>query len=105
MFAAADPFLASTVTVRTRTGAGANGDVHAAPVPATVFVEDGRKLVRDTTGEQVVSETTLYADPAAESLFATGSLVTVRGRETTVLLVKAHLIGDPDVDHVEINLA
>ncbi|WP_076260869.1 hypothetical protein [Intrasporangium flavum] len=104
MFAAAEDFQLTTVTVRTKTGSGANGDIFGASVDRDVFLEDSRKLVRDATGEQVVSETTLYADVADAAVFTPDSKVALPGRTARVLLAKRHVIGDPDVDHLEVTL-
>ncbi|NUO58994.1 MAG: hypothetical protein HOV78_20225 [Hamadaea sp.] len=104
MFTAAGDFQPTTVTVRTKTGSGANGDIFAAAVDRDVFLEDSRRLVRNATGEQVVSEATLYADVADQAIFTTDSKVTLPGRTARVLLAKRHVIGDPDVDHLEVTL-
>lgn len=104
MFAAADDFAPTTVTVETKTGTGANGDVFATAAPVLVFLEDARKLVRDGTGQQVVSESTLYADPADAALFTPDSKVTLPTRVARVILTKTLAIGDPDVDHTEVAL-
>lgn len=98
-------FTTTDVTLATRTGDGARGPVYANPVTRTVFVEDGRKLVRDQAGEQVVSETTLYDAPDAADLYTSGSKATVNGRPTTVITARRRAMGDPDVDHTEIALA
>jgi hypothetical protein len=94
----------STVTVATRTGSGARGAVFATPVTRTVFVEDGRKLVRDEAGEQVVSETTLFDALAAADVYPAGTKVTVNGRAALVIVAKRRALGDPDVDHLEVAL-
>ncbi|GAA2037363.1 hypothetical protein GCM10009740_31450 [Terrabacter terrae] len=104
MFAAAADFQPTTVTVRTKTGSGANGDIFSAPIDRAVFLEDSRRLVRNANGEQVVSETTLYADPGDLDAFAPDSKVTLPGRTARVLLAKPRIIGDPDVDHLEVTL-
>lgn len=104
MFAAADDFQSTTVTIETRTGTGADGDLFAAPVQRAVFLEEARRLVRSSTGEQVVSESTLYADPADAPLFTPDTKVTLPGREARVIVAKVHAIGDPDVDHTEVSL-
>ena len=104
MFAAASDFQPTTVAVRTKTGSGANGDIFAATVDRNVFLEDARKLVRDANGEQVVSETTLFADTADLDVFKPDSKVALPGRTARVLLAKLRVIGDPDVDHLEVTL-
>ena len=99
-----DPeFPHAGVTVETRTGHGPRGDQFASPVTRTVIVEDGRQLVRDATGEQVVSETTLYDRLDAASLYAVGSKVAVGNRTARVIVAKRRE-RDDDVEHVEVAL-
>ena len=93
-----------TVLVQPRTGSGAKGNTYGPEVEDTVFVTDDRKLVRDTSGKEVVSETTLVADPASAAKYPTGSLVKVGGRTATVIKSGLHAIGDSDVDHVSVVL-
>jgi hypothetical protein len=104
MFAAADDFQPTTVSVATRTGTGANGDIYAAPVDVECFLEDARHLVRSATGEQVVSESTVFADPDKAPKFTPGSKVTLPTRTALVILAKVNAIGDPDVDHTAVSL-
>lgn len=105
MFAAAEDFQTTTVSVQTWTGAGANGDIYAAAVDVVVFLEDSRKFVRSATGEQVVSESTIFADPADAPLFTPDSKVTLPTRSARVILTKVQVMGDPDVDHAEVTLS
>jgi hypothetical protein len=104
MFAAGSDFATTTVTVHTRTGSGSNGDVFAASVSVTGYLEDGRRLVRNSAGEQVVSEATLFTDPSTVATFTVDSKVDLPTRTARVILAKPRLIGDPDVDHVEVVL-
>lgn len=104
MFTAATDFQTTTVQVATHTGTGANGDLYADPADVVVFLEDTRKLVRSATGEQVVSESTLYTDPDQADLFTPGTRVTLPTRDALVIVTKVHTIGDPDVDHTEVAL-
>ena len=99
-----------TVTVRAWKGrSGSGADVYGAPVNLTGYVAGGRRLVRDTNGEQVVSEATLALPSTAPVLIA-GSKITLParlgGRTTTILAVS---IGDTggllDLDHAEYSLA
>jgi len=102
-------FYVHTVTVQTLTGTGAYGDVFAAPVtldPATdtgVFVDDKRKLVRSSSGAEVISETTIYGRPNLIAVLLEGSLVALpSGRVATVITTGARDSGGLDLpDHVE----
>lgn len=98
-----DSFPSTVVSLQTNLGSSSVGTVFADPVPIPVFAEDARKNVRNSTGELTVSETTLYDDNVANAaLWAGGSKVTVNGRPSLVIIVKRRIIGDPDVDHIEI---
>ncbi|SDL17994.1 hypothetical protein SAMN04488074_109209 [Lentzea albidocapillata subsp. violacea] len=56
--------LPHTVTVRPYLGTGAYGDVWGDPVVVReVFVEDRRRLVRNQSGEELVSESTVRTRP------------------------------------------
>lgn len=103
MFTAGSDFQATEVTVVPFAGTGANGDVFGPAVTRQVVVSDARKLVRDGTGQQVVSETTLFDDPDQAATYPPDSVITLPTRTARVILVKTHVIGDPDVDHVEVS--
>jgi hypothetical protein len=104
MFAAAADFTPVTVTLAAYTGFGSKGPTFANPVTVAMFADDSRRLVRNATGEEVISETTLYGDPATADQFLVESKVTLNGRIAKVLKTKRNVIGDPDVDHAEIVL-
>ncbi len=78
-----------TVTVRTKTGTTGTGTKYADPVTVQCFVDDKARLVRDSTGAQVVSSSTVYTSDT-RNLWAPGSTVVVNGRPTTVLQVAVH---------------
>jgi len=77
--------MGTTVAVETWTGEGAYGPVYAAPVDKTCNVDTTRRLVRNSDGEEVVSELTLHIAPADEAAFAPESRVTIATRVSTVL--------------------
>lgn len=98
--------LRHSVTVATRTGSGAYGDVFAAPVAVPCLIDDKRTLVRDIgTGQQVVSSSTVYAQVDQAAAFTPGSQVTYNGRTATVITVNvADGGGLPTPDHVAVSL-
>ncbi|SNS43657.1 hypothetical protein SAMN06309944_0250 [Micrococcales bacterium KH10] len=98
-----DEFWVHTVTVRTLIGTGAYGDVHAEPVEVTCFAEDKRRLVRNSDGKEVISETTLSGPVERSLIWTPGSLVTLpSGREATVITTSTFTSGDLDLpDHSE----
>lgn len=98
-------FYVHTVTVQTLTGSGGMGDTYTDPAPLACFVDDKRRLVRSGSGEEVVSETTVYA-PAGTTVLTAESLVTLpSGRVATVIALSILDSGTMDLpDHVEANL-
>jgi hypothetical protein len=88
-----EEFYVRAVVVETWLGTGAMGDVYAAPVtlspantPANgVFLEGKIQLVRDATGQQVVSASTLYCATADGARFTPDSRVTTGGRVSHVI--------------------
>lgn len=99
-------FKVHTATVKTYQGSGAMGDVYGAPVDVDGFLDDGLVVQRTTAGEQLVQQTTFYADLADAALFTVESLVTVNGRDCVVTAVRPR-DGGPlfgAVEHVEVTL-
>jgi len=99
--------LKDTVTVSTRTGEGAYGPTYADPQTIRCAIDETRRLVRDTAGDQAVSEATLTLHPASDVLdpagqvvgrvdplavFTPESPVTIEGRASRVLTVKRHKV-------------
>lgn len=80
-----------TVAAVTRyAGDGAYGPVYDPAVDVNVAVSEGRRLVRNSQGDQVVSETTLYANPDDNDKLAPESQVTVNGRTSRLISSKLH---------------
>ena len=69
--------LVHTVDVQTLTGSGAYGDVFATVEVVPAWIEEKRRLVRNTLGDQVVSEATIRVGLEDAALFTPGSLVTL----------------------------
>lgn len=100
-----DFFTIHTVTVETFLGSGAFGDVYADPVDVVGFMDGSRKIVRDATGQQVVSESQFYTNIAKAPLFVTDSKVTYAGASSLVIKVNPNDSGFLDLpDHVEVAL-
>jgi hypothetical protein len=98
-------FFVHTVSAETFEGTGAYGDSYGAPVSVTCFVDDGAHLVRNKTGEEVVSSTTVYAPPSQAAALALESRVTVNGRVAYVIAVNSRDSGGLGLpDHVEVHL-
>jgi hypothetical protein len=99
-----------TVTVETFEGAGAYGNVYASPVtlapPNGVWVDGARKLVRNSAGVEVVSETSLATFKANAPLFTPDSRVTINGVVSLVIKTNEADSGSLNLptDHVEVNL-
>lgn len=95
--------LQHSATVEPYAGAGANGPVYADAVTVRCFREDKRRLVRSATGEQVISETTLYCLPG--TVAPPQSRVDLGTRVATVITVADRDGGQlPVPSHVEVNL-
>lgn len=105
-----DDFYVHTCTVETYEGTNGYGeDVFDAPfivtAPEGCFIEPKRRLVRSSTGEQVVSETTVYTYPAHTGRFLPGSRVTINATVSTVIVAAPFDSGDLDLpDHLVVNL-
>lgn len=67
--------LPHTVTVRSFQGSGPYGEVFGGPTIHQAFIEDRRRLVVSASGEEVISETTVYTGP--DVAVPVGSRVTV----------------------------
>ena len=84
-----------TVTVTPYGGEGAYGPSYGAPVAVDCRVVYERKLVRNTEGDETVSETTIYVLPTVDGvpavdLFQPESPVTHLGRTGRVIGVAPH---------------
>ena len=96
-----------TVSVTSYGGETAYGPGYGPAVDVTCRVEYGRKLVRNTAGDEVVSESTIYVLPTlpdgtkAVDVFAVESLVTHEGRTATVIGAAPHR-GMGDTVYVEV---
>lgn len=100
-----EDFYVHTITVETLLGTGPYGDVFAAPVTVTGFLDGVRRLVRNSTGEQVVSESTFYTTPDKSGLFTPDSRVTADGAVSRVIKVNLNDSGPPGLpDHLAVTL-
>lgn len=98
--------LKDQATVATYGGEGSSGASYADGVTVWCAVDETRRLVRDQSGDEAVSEATLILHPQTRTipadvaqlpavvdpleLFTAESQVTIRGRTTNVLTAKAH---------------
>lgn len=99
-----DDFPRISASIETYMGSAGTGATFAPAVTRAVVIEDSRKNVRSSTGEVTISETTIFDDPAYADLYAGGSKITVNGRQSLVIITKRRIVGDADVDHVEVAL-
>lgn len=100
-------FYVHTAQVRTLTGGGGYGDTYAGtPVTVPCFLDDTRKQVRSTTGDEVVSETTLYCALEHYDTFTPGSQVALSYRSAEVIGVnRRDAPGLPLPEHLEVTLS
>lgn len=106
LFEVLSPWLPEVpdVVVEPRIGSGPYGDVHGPPATHPAIVEAQRRFVRDSSGTEVVSETTLYCRITVDC--PAGSKVTLPdGHITTVIAATPHSgHGNADLpEHLEIN--
>ena len=86
-----DDFYIHTVAVETLTGTSGYGeDLFATATDVVGWMEESRRLVRDKDGQQVVSESTFYADPAHAAKFKADSRVTFEGVPSRVIRTSRH---------------
>lgn len=94
--------LKDSVVVQTRTAGGSYGDTLADPVTVPCLLDETRRMVRDSSGQQVVSEATLTLHPKSRvtpeegsptianpmDVFTQGSEITINDRTSEVLAAK-----------------
>lgn len=98
-------FWVHTVAVEPRTGAGAAGALYGPSVDVACFVDDTTKLVRATSGEEVVSVATVMTDKVWAGTFTDGARITWKGRTSYVVGRSLHDSGALDLpDHLEVHL-
>lgn len=82
-----DDWLTQSVAVRPLLGSTAEGVAFGDLVTVEgIAVEHSRRLVRDSDGREVVSETTLYV-PGGKPAFSPGDEVVIGARVSTVIRV------------------
>ncbi len=99
--------LPHTITVRAYLGTGPYGDAYGDPVVIRrTFVEDRRRLIQSTSGEEVISETTVRTRPQVH--IPVRSQVTVwqgTPHERTARVITANLFDHPSSwSHLEVAL-
>jgi hypothetical protein len=100
-----DFFTIHSVTVETFEASGAFGDVFADPVTVSGFMDGSRRLVRNATGEEVVSESTFFANVTYGPLFTPDSKVTFGSTVSRVINANTNDSGILDLpDHIAVNL-
>lgn len=104
MGALPEELLVHTVQVEPLENEGPFGPEYGAAAPVRCFVDDKRRMVRNATGAEVVSESTFYAH--LDTVCPVGSRVTLpSGRVTTALAASRRDGGGlPVPDHLEVAL-
>lgn len=93
-----------SITVEAYAGATGHGDSYAPPATVTpCFVDQKRRLVRDGTGSQVVSQTTVYA-PLGTDAPPRSKVTLPDGQETIVISAARRTAAGVDEapEHLEI---
>ena len=95
-------FMVHTVGVRTKTGEGSYGPVLANPVTVPgVQVDETTRLVRSSTGAEVVSSTTVRGLLDVADRFTVGSEVTLPSGDVTTVLALSRMTSAPALGAVE----
>lgn len=97
-------FLVHTATVTPKTGESSTGPLFGSPVDVACLAEGKRRLVRNSNGDTVMADLTLYCEPGQADAIPVGSQVAALGRTATVLVSINHDsagLGAPD--HTEVN--
>jgi hypothetical protein len=80
-------------------------DSFSPPTVVAGFADDARKVVRDSEGQEVVSESTFYTLPANASLFGPDSRVTINGNISRVIKMRLNTSGGLGLpDHCVVTL-
>lgn len=74
-----------SVSVEAYSGENAYGPVYATAATVACRCSSQRQMVRNTDGEEVVSELTIYVRPADSTAFTPGARVTYATRTSIVL--------------------
>lgn len=91
-----------TISVEPYLGSGAYGSAYGPPVSVICRVEDVIRMVRTSSGDEVVSSSTVYCD--AGVIIPPESRVTVNARVTSVLSVSDFSTPRSRLNHLEVAL-
>lgn len=94
-------YLSQPATVEDYLGSGAYGATFGPPREISCWIEEGRKVVRDNDGNEVLSDTTLICSPDVD--VPVESKVSVGGRTSFVIATATHR-RPSGPHHTEINL-
>jgi hypothetical protein len=96
--------LRHTATIEPYLGNSATGPLYGPPVTVACFVDAKRRMVRDATGTQVVSNTTIIC-PLSTVAPAESKVTNANGTNGTVLQsLRRDGGGLPTPDHLELSL-
>jgi hypothetical protein len=103
-----EDFYVHTVTVKEKTGTGANGDVYTAAQAVTGYLDGTAKLVRAADGEQALAQSQFYCSVADGAKFSLDSVVTQPdGHTGQVIMINTLDVGGllDGVEHTVVYLA
>lgn len=96
--------LPEQLTYRPLIGSGPYGDVYGDPVTVAARVEYENKLIRDSTGNQVVAAATIWLQPA-EGLPTVGAVVTLPDGSVRPVIARADQVGARNVELVRLDVS
>lgn len=86
---AVQDWMGDLISVETYAGEGAYGPVYTGPVDVTCKVDQTRQIVRNSNGEEVVSQLTLQVAVSDEAKFTPGSRMTFGTLSSIVITATA----------------
>ena len=100
-----EDFYFHSVTVDVVTSGGSWGDTVEPSQPLRCFIDEGRSIVRDSNGAEVVSSTTITFPPEYADLLNPGGTVHLPDRAAGIIAVSRADSGPLDLpDHIEVSL-
>lgn len=96
--------LPQRLSFRPLIGSGPYGDVYGDPVTKPARVEFGNKLIRDASGNEVVSAATIYLQPA-DDLPTVGAVVTLPDDTVRPVIARADKVGAKNVELIRLDVS
>lgn len=96
--------LPQQLTYRPLVGSGPYGDVYGDPVTVPARIEFTNKLIRDSSGSEVVAAASIYLQPA-DGLPTVGAVVTLPDGSVRPVIARADKVGARNVEMVTLDVS